>query len=263
MKKFLYSLLFATLSLATVKADAATAKTEEKAPNAEMPKLSPELTNKPQAVLFKLHDIKPITNADGEVESCEYTATFYNRTQHNLRQAKVNFGWTDEISEMYLSDEEKTPEAATEEKTAGKSLSKQNKPEEKALGTILSSVDLPALGSLKQVSVRGSVNTDECFLLFDKVAFNVTNCTILGQENTESRRSRFDNNKETVNCGALFSYVNSKHPEYYAGFKEISFEEEEKVEKNNEEKEKEAITATDKQISEHIEKTNDVISNIQ
>ena len=263
MKKILYSLLFATLSLASVKADALVAQNNKKAPEVQLPKLSPELTNKPQAVLFKLHDIKPLQNAKGEVTACEYTATFYNRTQYNLRQAKVNFGWTDQISEMFLSDEEKVAQPVVEEKATTKSATKQNKPEEKVLGTILSSVDLPALGSLKQVSVRGTVNTDECFLLFDNVEFSVSDCAVLGQENTDNYHSRSDNKKETFNCGSLFSYINSKHPEYYAGFKEISYEEEQKVEKNNKEKEKEAIDATNAKISEHIQKTNDVISNIQ
>lgn len=216
---------------------------------------NPIFASKPQVILFKVHDIKPVLNSDGVVVSCEYTATFYNRTPLSLRQAKIEFGWSDHISDLFAIDE-KTEEGETA--TAQAPLP----PKEEGLGTIRSSVDIPALGSLKQVSVHGTAETDKCFALFDSLKFNVPVCNILGQDSgNDSRRGRADS--EQINCAGMFAYVNSQHPEYYGEFKEISYEEQVEREKTQEEKESEMIAGINEKISENFEKTNTVIGNIK
>ncbi|HCU59217.1 MAG TPA: hypothetical protein DIC64_04465 [Alphaproteobacteria bacterium] len=221
------------------------------------PKLNPVFANKPQVILFKVHDIKPVLDSDGVVTACEYTATFYNRTPVSLRQAKIEFGWTDRISELFPID----GNPSLDEEKPGQA---KPAPKEEGLGAIRSTIDIPALGSLKQVSVHGTAETDKCFALFDNLKFNVSVCNILGQEtNTDSRRGRADADKELSSCAGMFAYVNSKHPEYYGEFKEISYEEQVEREKTQEEKEKEMIQSINNKITKNLDQTNTIISNIK
>lgn len=235
------------------------------------PAINPVFVNKPQVVLFKIHNIRPVLNADGDVSSCEYTATFYNRTPVNIRQAKIQLGWTDKISELYSVDN-----TDFEEKKVAKDEEKENLEEEivpeaqkqsaanEDLGTFRSTINVPALGSLKQVSVRGQVDTDKCFALFDNIKFNVSVCNILGQDTAvETRRGRVDADKDQLNCAALFAYVNSKHPEYYSEFKQMSYEEQVEQEKSIEEKEKEMIKDIAATISKNFDKTDAILEEIK
>lgn len=235
------------------------------------PTINPVFVNKPQVILFKIHHIKPVVDAEGTVSACEYTATFYNRTPVNIRQAKIQLGWTDKISELYsvdnvdfdekkIIDSEKNDE---EEEDAAPEAQKQSAANEN-LGTFRSTLSVPALGSLKQVSVRGQVDTDKCFALFDNIKFNVSSCSILGQDTTtETRRGRVDADKDQLNCAALFAYVNSKHPEYYSEFKQMSYEEQVAQEKSVEEQEKEMIQNISKEISKNFEETDTILEEIK
>jgi len=260
-KKALFCFGFLSCALVNGISFAQTNMNSNKAPKVpdatEALRPSSVFANKPQVVLFKIHDIKPLTNSDGTVTSCEYTATFYNRTPVSLRQAKIDFSWTDRVSEMFPLD----GDLPIDEVSADQS---KLDPKQEDLEAIHSSVDLPALGSLKQVSIRGVAETDKCFALFDNLKFRVSVCNILGQENnSDSRRSRVNPEKEQSDCASMFAYVNSKHPEYYGEFKAISYEEQVEQEKTQEEKEKDAISAINKTISTNIEKTNTIISNIK
>ncbi|MBR2299500.1 MAG: hypothetical protein IJ870_02875 [Alphaproteobacteria bacterium] len=273
MKNFKRALFYISLfgctfasGLATAQLNADINKQGNRAPQqAVAPKINPVFANKPQVILFKIHDIKPVLNSDGATTGCEYTATFYNRTPVSLRQAKIEFGWTDHVSELFPIDG--TPNVEENAKENAKETT-ENQPKavkkEAGLGEIRSTIDIPALGSLKQVSVHGVAETDKCFALFDNLKFNVSVCNILGQEtNTDSRRAKADANKGQANCAGMFAYVNSKHPEYYGEFKEISYEEQVEREKTQEEKEKEMIQAINGKITENLEKTNTIISNIK
>lgn len=260
-KKTLFYLGFSLCSIAASMASAQTNPADQDVQGNRAPsklyesRANPIFASKPQVILFKVHDIKPVLNSDGAVVACEYTATFYNRTPLSLRQAKIDFGWSDHISDLFAIEETPTPEegAAPQAPAPAK---------EEGLGTIRSSVDIPALGSLKQVSVHGTAETDKCFALFDNLKFNVPVCNILGQDSgNDSRRGRAEN--EQVNCAGMFAYVNSQHPEYYGEFKEISYEEQVEREKTQEEKESEMIANINKTISENFEKTNTVIGNIK
>ena len=153
-KKALFSLGFvAAFSSSAVFAQEKPA--ESKAPENQNPVAS--FANKPQVILFKIHNIKPVIDSEGVTTACEYTATFFNRTPLSLRQAKINFGWTDTVSDLFPLDEP----APTDESENKPAPILKEKPKQEALGTILSSVDLPALGSLRQVSVQGRAETDK------------------------------------------------------------------------------------------------------
>ena len=114
------------------------------------------------------------------------------------------------------------------------------------------------------MSVHGYVDTDKCFALFDNIKFNVSSCSILGQDNiVETRRGRADADKDQLNCAALFAYVNSKHPEYYSEFKKISYEEQVEQERTQEEQEKEVIQNIGQNISKNLAETDSVLDEIK
>jgi len=219
-----------------------------------------ELQEKPNAILFKIHDVTPVKNAEDVVTTCQYVVTFYNRTPFNVRQAKIDFGWTDTVSDLFLTEDKQEEEADGKK---AKNAAAQ-KTAQKALGNVLSSVELPALGSLKQISVQGTVETEKCFILLDAMRFNVSECSFLGQETAgTSRRGRADALRSRSGCAELFSHVTPQNPEYYGTFKEISYSEQQTEEKAAEEAEKEAIEKFKKAVSENFEKTNEILSNIK
>ena len=234
------------------------------------PSINPIFMDKPQVILFKIHDIKPILNAEGEIEACEYTATFYNRTPVNIRQAKIQLGWTDKISERYpvegempVAEETNENAEASSEETPMPIAQLSSAPHEN-LGTFQSVLNIPALGSLKQVSLQGQVQTDKCFALFDNVKFYVPMCNILGQDApVDTRRGRLEADKDQLNCASLFAYVNSKHPEYYSEFKKISYEEQVQHERTQEEQEKEMIESISKTIAKSFKDTDTILNAIK
>ena len=272
LKKALFYLGLSTLTLSAFQVCAQLpnqqiggSKQEPAAPQAvpqPASQAAPVMAQKPPVILFKIHNIKPVSNSDGIVSSCEYTATFFNRTPLSLRQARIEFGWTDKVSELYPIDPVTEEQSDTEQEQQPK---KAAVPSVEGLGEIRSSIDLPALGSLKQVSVHGTVDTDKCFALFDDLKFRVSVCNVLGQEKMNNNRLGQKDNSSEMNsaCASLFAYINSKHPEYYTEFKEISYEDQVAQEKTQEEKEAEFFQSLTKAISENIEKTNVVIGNIK
>ncbi len=256
-QKVLFSLSLAVFALSSTASLAQNPEPESDSAEAVSP-----FGDKPQVILFKIHDIKPVVNAEGVTTACEYTATFFNRTPLSLRQAKINFGWNDDISEKFFAEEETSEEenAEGENKENAPKAASKSAPKEQSLGSIVSSVDLPALGSLRQISVQGRAETDKCFALFDQLKFDVSVCNILGQEN--SRQGR-DSVRGNVNCAGLFAFVNSKHPEYYGEFKEISYEEQVAMDKTAEEKETEAIVNVNKKITSNLEQVTTTLSEIK
>ena len=144
---------------------------------------TPESTSKPRAVLFKLHDIKPVMNTEGMVTHCDFMATFYNRTEDGLRPAKLELGWTDSVTEKYQIGEEVTEEPQNKKINNYRNTAKQVK-----LGDVTTVVDMPALGSYKQVSVKATVETEKCFLLLDNLNFRVESCDLVGKETQEKTK---------------------------------------------------------------------------
>jgi len=240
-------------------------KTEAEVKNEAAP-VSAEtvFATKSQAVLFKIHDIKPVLNTDGAVTACEYTATFFNRTKKGIRQAKVDFGWTDRVSDLYMienSVDDLADAPEVEEKAQAKNEAKKTQKAPETLGSILSSVDVPSLGVLKQVSIKGTAPTDKCFALFDNLKFSVKSCTLAGDE--AQNHPSGANGVAVNNCVGMFTYIDSKNPEYYGEFKEIAYEELETREKTAEEQEKEQISAAVKVVDENITKTSEVVAEIK
>lgn len=228
---------------------------------AQAQEASAEQTTKPRAVLFKVHDIKPVENTEGVVTHCDFLVTFYNRTPDSMRQAKINMGWTDEVSERYVIDSD---EVKTKPVSRNSVRGQQNNA--KNLGPITTSVDMPALGSYKQATVKGSVKTEKCFLLLDNLDFEVASCSIIGRDNNDAvsdRRRRIAATRSTSECAGLFEYVDSKNPEYYDEFKNISYSEQERLLKDEKKQDTSDIEASYEEIVKNFDKANSIVNNIK
>lgn len=168
------------------------------------------------AILFKIHDIKPVASTDGQITSCDFAITVFNRTNEGINGATLDLTWSDEAIKV-LIDEEKKNENNRNSNTA------RNTRE-----TVTSTVEIPAIKSMQQTIVRTRLQSDRCFLLMGDVTTKVRSCNIASQSRSGSRSA-------TV-CGNLFRFVSANDPEYYREFTNISVEQE--AAQNFEEKEK-------------------------
>lgn len=222
-----------------------------------------EPTTKPRAVLFKVHDIKPVENQDGVVTHCDFLVTFYNRSTESLRQAKLDMSWRDEVSDRYVISDDDIKAApvvpVNQRNTRGGQL---------VMSDIATSVDMPALGSYKQATVKGSVKTEKCFLLLDNLDFNVAACSVIGKEDNttqapSNRRGRVAATRNTSECANMFQYVDSKNPEYYDEFKNISFSEQERLLKDEKKQDTSDIESTYENTVKNFDRANSILSNIK
>lgn len=247
VKKALYGTLALTLGMSAISVSAQEASME---------------TSKPRAVLFKVHDIKPVENTEGVITHCDFLVTFYNRTTDSFRSAKLDMGWTDAVTERYMIDDKEKETSAEPARTRSM---RSNTPV--SLGEITSSVDMPSLGSYKQATVKASVKTEKCFLLLDNLNFNVASCSIVGKDDANatqnSRRSRVSTSRSTSECANLFEYVDSKNPEYYDEFKNISFSEQERLLSDEKKQDTSDIEAAYQGIVENFQKAEQIITNIK
>ena len=249
------NLFYATLSMG-VCASALPAATADKNDAVE------EETTKPRAVLFKIHEIKPLENTEGQITNCDFLVTFYNRTTDSMRQAKIEMGWTDKISERYAIGEDDKPAA---EKTPARSV-RDSRNSQQSLGAVTTTVEMPALGSHKQATVRGSVKTEKCFMLLDSLNYNVASCSIIGKgdnNSADARRNRVASSRSTGECANLFQYVDSKNPEYYNEFKNISYSEQERLLANEKAQDITEMEESYDKIVKNFEKVNSLIAEIK
>ncbi len=217
------------------------------------------VSSKPRSVLFKIHEVKPVIDAQGLITDCDFIVTVYNRTDDSLQPSKIEMGWTDNISATYFSDENKI---SSQDANGKKMRSKEQNVA--SLGDVTTVVDIPALGSYKQASVKASVKTEKCFILIDNLKFNVSACGFVGKdEDANLRRRNRNNNSASQECVNLFEYIDSANPEYYSEFKNISFSEQEKQMADDA---KQDISDLEKQYNKVIksfEKVEKIIGNIQ
>ncbi len=256
MNKFKKALLTSTVAALTLGTGLAVAQ------NKNAPVEQP--SSKSAAVLFKIHDIKPVADSEGNVQSCEYTATFFNRTNITVRQAKMDLTWVDNISSLYPIEEKEESENKAKPEVQNTKAPELKAPVQNEADLIHATLDIPSLNPLKQVVLKGTVQTDKCFALFDNLSFRVSECnTLNAQESTNERVNRANDAKNQTVCASLFTYISSKNPEYYDEFKEVSYEEQVVSEKEAEVKETAFIENANKKITEQIEKIKEVLAKIK
>ena len=219
-----------------------------------------ETTSKPRAVLFKLHDIKPVMNEEGLVTHCDFMATFYNRTEDGLRPAKLELGWNDNVTSQYNLSENKEVEPVNN------NVRNTRYPMQEKIGEVSTMIDIPALGSYKQVAVKASVKTEKCFLLLDNLNFRVSDCGLVGKQvNTQVSNGGKSGAKSVAptECANLFEYINSTNPEYYDEFKNISYSEQERLILDDRKKDVSDLEKAYNTVIENFGKAEETIKKIQ
>lgn len=190
-----------------------------------------------RAILYKIHDIRPIKNHEAQVVACEFDATFFNRTDLNMSTISLEVSWKDDVIESTI-DLEKKEEIKNSETdnnfSRRRGMSKTESLTSRNIGTSLS---LPPLASQKQIVVTGRVDTDRCFLLIEDVNLNVKSCK-LSAVNKDAKVDTKD-----TDCKDLFKYISSMNPEYYTEFKSASYQEQQREEMQEKQKEKNELNS--------------------
>ena len=199
-------------------------------------------TSSREAILFKIHDITPVKNSEGEVVSCGYKATFYNRSSVNLSGAVIDLEWHD-TAIADIVNQEKKEDAKENNRNINRARSATERVTDKDVTT---SLEVPAVAPSTQVEVKSSVNTDRCFLLIEDVDYKVKSCNSSGVASQGNRG-------ENISCSGMFIYVSPKDAQYYLEFKAMSVAEQKSAEeseidkkkKQNEETYRKTLTALD------------------
>lgn len=182
------------------------------------------------AILFKIHDIVPVKNADGNVVSCDVGATFYNRTDNEASNVALNLIWADEVVADAINQEERN---AREAKRQNRRTSRYNTATYNSRNVTMS-LRLPPMKPYQQITLKSKIATDRCFLLLNDMEVDVTNCGTASEGKNVSGRVN-------TNCSNLFRYISPKNPEYYSEFKQLSPEEQNAQEQSESDKQKQEI----------------------
>lgn len=192
INKIAASGLFCGLMMASV----STAQAQVQAPQA------PEATSQSGGIIFRIENIKPVTNEEGLTTQCEFYVTVYNRMDKNIKEVDMDLAWTDNISAKY--------------KVSGDTVVAE-RDAQKAQTVISKHVVLKEVAPHQQKVFKEFVDTDKCFLLFDQVDYRVNDCVAEG-DNVEMKNSKRVNKGSCIDA---FDYINSKNPEYYSEFKDV------------------------------------------
>ena len=171
-----------------------------------------EATTRSDAVIFKIHDINPVSE-DGIVTGCDFTVTLYNRTSINFRSFTINMHWNDVVDERFKFDRYVESILGAEELAKEKQLT-SNEAISKPLQTALT---VNAFGADKQISIRSHVNNEKCYLMLSEASYVVSPCDI-----ARSLDSVTNKDLDNKDCTHLFQMVNTSNPEYFGKFKKIS-----------------------------------------
>lgn len=166
------------------------------------------------AIIFKIHDVVPVKDADGRVVSCELGATFFNRTEAELSNTSLNLIWPDEVVAEAINQEERN-ERETRRSTR-KTSPRYNTATYNTRDVVLN-LRLPPLKPNQQVTLKSKIVTDRCFLLLNNVETVVQNCTMTTNQNNKKAVDKND-------CKDAFRFIGPKSAEYYYDFKEISLD---------------------------------------
>ena len=161
-------------------------------------------------VIFKIHDVVPEKNPEGDVIYCNLGATFFNRTKTDIANVSISLSWNDDVIGEIIDIEDR------EEREKKKSKSKEPRSRYSTSSFTSSTVTvdfkLPPIKMNQQISLKTKVDTNRCFILLNDMDVLVNNCGTLSA--TSSKEA----------CANYFQYISPKNGEYYTEFKEISWE---------------------------------------
>ena len=155
--------------------------------HAEEPAKQIEKTSDAGAILFRIENIKPLTNEDGMTDKCSFLVTVYNRMEKKVEKIDMDFRWKDTIAKKYqvVGDEVK----AVSEKEAETYVYKH--------------VDLENIFPHQQKSFEQVVSTDKCFLLLDQLDYKVNDCVAEG----DKIQMRDNHKMNSGSCISRFNYI--------------------------------------------------------
>lgn len=199
-----------------------------------------EPTTRNDAVIFKIHDIKPV-DEEGVVTGCDFLLTLYNRTAINFRSFTMNFNWKDDVEENFKFDAYVEAILGTEEAIKQKKYLADNF----ASAPTSTKITVNAFGADTQISVKSHIDSEKCYLLLKKADFSVTPCDIVRDVSTATVG-------KAQECTALFQFVDTSNPEYFGKFKDISATEIANQSKSSDMKEMSDIDVVISKIVENI-----------
>ncbi len=207
-------------------------------------------TSNKEAILFKIHDIVPVKNNEGEVVSCDYKATFYNRSSVNVSGAVLDLNWHDNAIADVV-EQEKQADAKANNRNINRARSVTEKTTDKDVNT---SLEVPAIAPSTQVEVKSTVNTDRCFLLIEDLNYKVKSCNSAAVAGNGGRGG---------SCAGMFMYVSPKDAQYYLEFKAISVAEQKSAEESEMDKQKKQNDETYRKTMGALEAAGTIISQIK
>ena len=160
------------------------------------------------AILVKIQDIKPIKDKNGITTSCEFLSTIYNRTNMDLSEISFDLAWVDTAVKNTIAIEQNiNPNGRNNLSGTADYISPD----------VISQISIPVLKRNSQKSMRGTINTDRCFILLEDAKIMVSYC----KQNTKGKADKM---QDIQSCQSLFKYISSKSPEYYTDFLAVSME---------------------------------------
>lgn len=203
-----------------------------------------EETSKRDGVIFRIENIKPITNDKGLIAQCEFYFTVYNRMNKAVKEANIELSWTDNVAGKYRVAGDKL-EVEKNAKIAKQVISK--------------SIAIKDIASHQQKSFKEVVDTDRCYLLFDQVEYKVSECIAEGDE------IKFKDSKKIGkgSCLNVFDYINSQNPEYYSEFNDVPESELQQMAQQQNEQDTKAVEDMYKNSLDTIKKVSDVLDNMK
>ena len=251
----------AILSIASMFLFVASAGAEVAAP--KTPKM--EITSDAGKVIFRIENINPIKDKNGDVKQCSYIVTAYNRLDAMVKEANLDFSWQDNITGQYIKRiddssklsaneiaEQLGEDVLEDKKETSKVSAKEETKSAPQFQPIVSPVKLFNIAPHSQKSFSYTVDTDKCFLLFNNLDFKVKNCIMEGKTVDDKD-----------GCADKFNYISSKNPEYYVEFGDVP----ENVVQNQIEDEKnvemEKVDNTYKEIVSTLEKVDTTLKNMR
>jgi len=113
------------------------------------------------AILVKVHDIKPVKNERGITTHCEFMTTIHNRTPNDISAINIELNWRDEAADNTI-EQEKSMDTSNLRRT-----------KDYVSSDIQATVNIPILKKNTQKSLPNKINSNRCFILMEDADINV------------------------------------------------------------------------------------------
>lgn len=168
-------------------------------------------------VIYKIHDVNPISEGS-DVTGCDFSITLFNRASQIVSNLSVDLSWKDEVIENQINEEKVEKPKNAAEMNNNRRTPGDSKTEEFTSKTVSANFNIPPIQPNKQISLKGNVKTDRCFLLMQEPELIVRSCKF-GAGNTDTNAGL---------CKRMFKYISPEDAEYYTDFQAISYSEQRK-----------------------------------